>query len=334
VTGYGEGVPRPFVTGETLNDRLSFLKEVLAPAAFKLNWGSPRHLLASLESTHQRLQAESFPAAFCAWEMALLDAAGRTWNMAVSDFFGTGTHPVVYSAVLPMAPPQKMAYFFNLVKTHNLRFLKLKVGAANDLEILKMARKKLGWTVDLRVDANSAWSPAEAIERLEEMKPYKISAVEQPVAKEDFEGMKRVGEETGLPVIADESLCTAADAQRLIDLEACQIFNLRLSKCGGLSRAHSLQQMAARAGLRCQLGCHVGETSILSAAGRHFALSVPNLAYVEGSFSPFFLTRDPVASPVSFHREGMGPALPGPGLGVEVLDPILNELAISRKIIS
>jgi L-alanine-DL-glutamate epimerase-like enolase superfamily enzyme len=335
VVGYGEGVPRIFVTGETLSESLDFIMEMLAPAAFKLNWASPQDLMASLEAAHQNLGAANFPAAFCAWEMAILDAAGKTWGMAVSDFFGPRiTDQVIYSAVLPIAPPEQMADLFDLVKTHHVRFLKMKVGGAGDLERLRMAREKLGWEVDLRVDANTAWSAAEAIERLRQMKPYKISAVEQPVAKDDFEGLKRVGEETGLPVIADESLCTPEDAQRLIEMKACQIFNLRLSKCGGLGRTHKLQQMAVRAGLRCQLGCHVGETSILSAAGRHFAVTHPNLTYVEGSLSPFLLLKDPVATPVTFNREGIGPPLPGPGLGVEVLDQMLNELAISRKIIS
>lgn len=335
LAGYGEGVPRPFVTGETLDGSLAFLKEVLGPAAFQLTAASPKTLMAHLASSFQGLQAVNYPAAFCAMEMALLDAAGRTWDKPVVDLIGSRSNErVIYSAVLPMVPEAQMAYLLDLIKANHIRFLKLKVGAETDLEMLKIVREKLGWDIDLRVDANSAWTAAEAIERLIEMKPYQISAVEQPVVKEDFEGLKKVGDALGLPIIADESLCSEADARRLIDLKACQIFNLRLSKCGGFGQALRMQQMAEKAGVLCQLGCHVGETSILSAAGRHFALSVPNLVYVEGSFSPFLLTRDPVTAPVAFAYEGIGPALPGPGLGVEVLDPALNELAVSRKIIS
>ena len=258
VTGFGEGVPRAFVTGETLAASLAFLKETLAP-------------------------------------------------------------------------PEQMAQLFHLVKLHGMRFLKLKVGTPEDLQILAQAREELGWDLDLRVDANCAWSPAEAIDRLREMAPFRLSAVEQPVAKEDFEGLRKVQDVVGLPVIADESLCTEADAQRLIDLKACQIFNLRLSKCGGLAAARRLRQLAEKAGVSCQLGCHVGETSILSAAGRHFALCSPRLAYLEGSFSPFLLRRDPVAEPVTFDHGGAAGGLPGPGLGVEVLDSVLDEMAVSRE---
>ena len=115
-----------------------------------------------------------------------------------------------------------------------------------------------------------------------------------------------------IPVIADESLCNEEDARRLIDLKACQIFNIRLSKCGGLGTATRIRRMAEKAGILCQLGCHVGETSILSAAGRHFALTVPHLSYVEGSFSPYLLVRDVVAQPVVFQwrRHGLRAARP------------------------
>ena len=135
-----------------------------------------------------------------------------------------------------------------------------------------------------------------------------------------------------IPVIADESLCNEEDARRLIDLKACQVFNIRLSKCGGPGAATRIRQMAEKAGVLCQLGCQVGETSILSAAGRHFALTVPHLSYVEGSYSSYLLARDVVAHPVVFHGGGMAQELPGPGLGIEVLENALDELAVSHEL--
>jgi len=204
------------------------------------------------------------------------------------------------------------------------------VGDAGDLEMLEMARQALGWEIDLRVDANAAWSAAEAVERIREMARFRISSVEQPVAKDDFLGMKQVREGVEVPISADESLCTEADARRLIDLKACQIFNIRLSKCGGLGASARILKLAQEAGVRCQLGCHVGETSILSAAGRAFALCAGDLAYIEGSISPYLLTRDPVENPVLFEGGGLAYALPGPGLGVQPQDNVLCELAVSH----
>jgi L-alanine-DL-glutamate epimerase-like enolase superfamily enzyme len=333
VQGYGEGVPRGFVTGEVLDDSLSFLTEVLAPAILTREFHSPPALHQVLEELYRQSQGERFPAAFCALEMALLDAAGLTWKMPVSQLLGPKQrNHLEYSGVIPMMSPEKMRRLFQVIKNIGMRFVKLKVGTDSDLENLRLTRDELGSEVDIRVDANSAWTASEAIARLREMLPYQISAVEQPVAKSDFAGLKQVREALPIPVIADESLCNEADARGLIELRACQIFNIRLSKCGGLGPATRIRKMAEKAGILCQLGCHVGETSILAAAGRQFALTVPQLSFVEGSFSPFVLLRDVVAQPVVFNGGGIAYELPGPGLGIEVLEPSLDELAVSHYV--
>jgi L-alanine-DL-glutamate epimerase-like enolase superfamily enzyme len=333
VKGYGEGVPRGFVTGEVLEDSLSFLTGVLAPAVLTREFHSPPALLQALEDLYRQSRAERYPAAFCALEMALLDAAGLTWKAPVSQLLGPKLrNRLEYSAVIPMMSPEKMGHLFQLIRKIGMRFVKLKVGVDADLENLRLTRDQLGFDVDIRVDANSAWTPSEAVARLREMLPFHISAVEQPVAKDDFAGLKQVSEALPIPVIADESLCNEADARGLIALGACQIFNIRLSKCGGLGAATRIRKMAEKAGILCQLGCHVGETSILAAAGRQFALTVPQLSYVEGSFSPFVLLRDVVAQPVVFNGGGIADELPGPGLGIEVLEPSLDELAVSHYV--
>lgn len=331
LSGYGEGVPRDFVTGETISGSLDFLTETLAPALLGKEFSSPPQLQQELQDLFRETAGERHPGAFCAVETAMLDAAGRAWNLPLHDFFGPRRPDrLVYSAVVPMASRDILARLLGLVKMMAMPFLKLKVGTPDDLEVLKLAREILGWQIDIRVDANCAWSAAEAIDRLREMEPFRLSAVEQPVAKDDFEGLKAVGAATGLPVIADESLCTEEEARRLIDLRACDIFNLRLSKCGGPGAAMRIRRMAAAAGVRCQLGCHVGETSILSAAGRHFASCGPELVYLEGSFSPFLFASEPVAQVVAFGQGGLAPDLSGPGMGIEVIDQALHDLSISH----
>jgi len=331
--GFGEGVPRAFVTGELLSDSLLFLRQVLAPAILIREFPSTQALLQDLKSLYEQTQAQRHPAAFCALETALLDAAGRTWNMPVTELIGPKLRTSLeYSAVIPLMAPESMRNLFRLVKMNHMHFVKLKVGTSDDLSTLRLAREELGDDVDIRVDANSAWTPSEAIARLKEMQPYGVSAVEQPVAKSDFAGLKQVSDAVQIPVIADESLCNEHDARNLIALKACRIFNIRLSKCGGLGAATRIREMAAAAGILCQLGCHVGETSILSAAGRQFALTGPQLSYVEGSFSPLLLVRDVVLHPVVFNGGGMAFELPGPGLGIEVLESALDELAVSHSV--
>jgi muconate cycloisomerase len=329
--GYGEGVPRAFVTGETLTGALSFLTETLGPMMLGASFASPEELMQELARLPGNMGAEPFPGAWCALEMALLDAAGRAWSSSLSDFLGgIRQKSVCYSAVVPMAELAQLPRFFQLVKAKGMRFLKLKVGEADDLKVLELARKELGRQIDIRVDANGAWSAEEAVASIKDMLPYRISAVEQPVAKEDFAGLASVSRALTIPVIADESLCSEADARKLIDLKACRMFNIRLSKCGGLNAAIRIRTMAEAAGIACQLGCHVGETSILAAAGRHFALCSDHLTYVEGSFAPYLLAKDPVAPSVVFGEGGVAPPLPGPGLGITVREDVLADLAVSH----
>jgi L-alanine-DL-glutamate epimerase-like enolase superfamily enzyme len=331
ICGYGEGIPRDFVTGESLSVSLAFLHEHLGPAMLRFPAISSANLLPSLSVLQDKFATATSPGAFCALETALLDAAGRTWNQPLAKLFGSRmAGSVTYSAVLPLAAGPQLSQFLQLVKTQGMGSVKLKVGEDNVRDTLAQARKELGEEVDLRVDANAAWTAAEAIDRIQEMEPFRLSAIEQPVAKNDFEGLRQVREAVNIPIMADESLCTIEDARRLIDLKACQLFNLRLSKVGGLINARRIKETADAAGIRCQLGCHVGETSILAAAGRHFALTQGPLAYLEGSFAPYLLIRDPVEEPVAFGQGGVGLPLPGSGLGIGVLDEVLDELAVSR----
>ncbi len=328
--GYGEGIPREFVTGESLTASMAILESSLGPGLIGSSWGGPAALWAGLAERLGMLIAR-FPAAAAAVEMALLDAGARTWGIPLSRLIGGAQSPgVYYSAVLPLAPGERLNKFLHLVREKRMKFLKLKVGEAADVEVLAQIRKVCGWEIDLRVDANGAWQAPEAIQRLVELMPYRLSAVEQPVAKDDFMGLKQVQDALPIPVIADESLCTEADARKLVELKACRMFNLRLSKCGGIGPCRRLAQLAREAGLGVQLGCHVGETSILAAAGRHFALSAGPLTYVEGSLAPYLLARDPVRPSVTFGDEGLGLPLPGPGLGIQVQEELLQELAVAR----
>src|SRR5207244_258553 len=103
---------------------------------------------------------------------------------------------------------------------------------------------------------------------IEELKRFSVSCVEQPVAHEEAGALAAIRRQTGVPIMLDESLCGMVDAERAVAGGLCDLFNIRLSKCGGFIPSLRLVQFARRHGLACQLGCQVGETAILSAAGR------------------------------------------------------------------
>jgi muconate cycloisomerase len=205
--------------------------------------------------------------------------------------------------------------------------VKLKVGAGDDLARVRAVREAVGPHVSLRLDANAAWDLPSAISILESVTPYEIAAVEQPfprAADGDLPALRRA---TEIPVMVDESLITVDDAERLLANQAVDQFNVRISKCGGLSPSLRIANMATEAGVGVQLGCQVGETAILSAAGRHLAMALPAVTYLEGSYGTLLLVEDVATESVRFGRKGKAGALSGPGLGIEVVDDVLRRYA-------
>ena len=330
VVGFGEGIARQYVTGEVMESSLRFLQDHLLPQLNGFHPSGPPDLieaLAELLSEDNRAQA---PAACCALELAILDAAGKTWSQSVAQMLGGGDQPLIYSAVIPMMSPPSFHRLLHLIRDMEMSFVKIKVGNKRDTEVLSLAREILGHEVDLRVDANGAWSSEEAQKRIAAMMAYGISAVEQPVPKEDIQGLKRLSQQVEIPIIADESLCLERDAKKLTSLDACQVFNLRLSKCGGILAANRLYEIARKKAIAAQLGCQVGETGILSAAGRQLASS-RKLLYLEGSYSSYLLQDDIVNEPVEFGPGGVAQPLAGHGLGVSVNEETLQRLAVMHE---
>jgi muconate cycloisomerase len=142
--------------------------------------------------------------------------------------------------------------------------------------------------------------------------------------------MKQVRNEIGIPVMADESLVTVDQAQRLVDLGACDFFNIRLSKNAGISGSMAIAQLARQAGVKIQVGAQVGETGILSAAGRTFAAHLPALAFAEGSFGTWLLAEDVTFENVAFGYGGRAPLLKTRGLSVTVKEDALERLATAK----
>jgi L-alanine-DL-glutamate epimerase-like enolase superfamily enzyme len=333
VVGFGEGIARQYVTGETTATSLTFLRDHLIPKINGFHWNDPEDLLEKLRELISEPNRARAPAACCALELAILDAAGKTWGQSVAQFLGGEEFQLVYSAVIPMMNQPSFHRLLHVIREMHMSFVKIKVGNDQDLAVLSLVREILGHEVDLRVDANGAWSAEEAEQRIDAMMAYGITAVEQPVSKEDLIGLKRVADQVGIPVIADESLCFERDAKDLASLHACQVFNLRLSKCGGILAAARMHQIGQEQGIAAQLGCQVGETGILSAAGRQFALS-RKLLYLEGSYSNYILKEDIVNDPVEFGPGGVARPLAGYGLGISINEEVVQRLAVIHEEIS
>lgn len=315
--GYGEALPRLYLSGESEASVRAAMEGPLAALVLGLEVPDLPGALALIESRAARAACEAAPAAFCGLELALLDAAGRSAGRPVSDVLGGArrTELPYDVAVIGFLPLTALRLFLGEVRRRGTRLVKLKVGRPDDVERLALARRMLGDETALVIDANGAWTADEAVDRVRALEGFGLTAVEQPVAREDLAGLARVRGAVTTPVVADESLCTRADAQRLIAHGACDLWNLRVGKCGGLIATLELARLAEANGIGCVLGVLVGETGILGSAGRHLAACHDTFRWLEHEGAGL-KSGDPVDLPPVSGGIGRLPA--GAGLGFEL----------------
>ena len=343
--GWGEGVPREYVTGESADSALDLLKV----SDFKSQLSECRDFAGALRIA-EAMKPAAVPgdsrgvggnAARCAVELALLDAFGRAFGEPlcnVTKYLAPDRYlfrdKVQYSGAITSARQGiKIRLAAWRMRVLGVSQIKVKVGIEghDDPYRLRMIRRRVGKKVDLRVDANEAWSAAEAADRIAALEPSGISAVEQPVAHESVDQLADIRKRVKTPIMLDESLCGMVDAERAAANGLCDLFNLRLSKCGGFIPALRLAQFATKAGLGYQLGCQVGETAILSAAGRHFATSVKELRAIEGSFDRHLVQYPLGDEDITFGWGGWAPALIRTGLGIGIQEDFVERLALRKE---
>ncbi|MGH9677068.1 MAG: mandelate racemase/muconate lactonizing enzyme family protein, partial [Candidatus Acidiferrum sp.] len=270
---------------------------------------------------------------------AFLDAYGRHFGDSLAkvaqllapEIYEAKDH-VRYSGAITSARGFKARLAAWAMRIYGFRQVKVKVGMAgyDDAARLRIIRGRVGENLDLRVDANEAWSLEQAVKCIRDLEEFSISSVEQPLSHSSAAVLPELRRAVTVPIMLDESLCGQVDAERAIAGQWCDLFNIRLSKCGGFIPSLRLVQRAYQHGLGCQLGCQVGESAILSAAGRHFACAVVGLRYLEGSYDRHLVRQALGTRDLTFGWGGRAPALAGAGLGVEV-DPVALERVTIKK---
>jgi L-Ala-D/L-Glu epimerase len=280
--------------------------------------------------------------AWCCVDLALLDAFGRAFGHLASP----GGQPSEgaleryrYSGVVSAG--RGWPYAVSLLKMRAFGFpqVKLKLGEDGAAQAARTARRLLGRRVDLRVDANMAWTVDQALEVIGQLRSVGIRSFEQPIAADDLSGLARLVAETSAQIVVDEGLTDRDSLQRFIGQRACTGANVRISKCGGLIGAHARCREALDAGLMLQVGCQVGESSLLSAAHltllQALAPMTPGVRYAEGCFGRHLLREDPVSPLVQFGYGGRPPRRPaGTGLGVQVDQAMLERWAVDQAVVA
>jgi L-Ala-D/L-Glu epimerase len=320
--GFGEGCPRPYVTGETVESVIAFLDAYAGEASRSVVD------VATLQAWMVDHQAaiDGNPAGWCALELALLDVLARAGSRSVDAMLGLPPLAPVYryTAVLGDAEGKAFSAMAQTYAAQGFRDFKVKVSGDLQRDAAKLqtlaALDPLPSSV--RVDANNVWtSPVEAIAALQAI-GGSLAGIEEPVGAGQWGALCRIARETGTPIILDESVTRAADLEALPEPASDWIVNVRVSKMGGLLRSLDAIAAARRRGIRIIVGAQVGETSLLTRAALTVATAAGDLlAGQEGAFGTHLLTEDVCDPPLMFGRGGTltwaehaGSHLPGFGI--------------------
>ncbi|MDO5416344.1 MAG: dipeptide epimerase [Lachnospiraceae bacterium] len=314
-TGYGEAAPFAPVTGENAEGCLAVL-EVFRQGLIGLN-------PLDIEKIHVMMDnlVHGNGSAKCAVDIALHDLKGKVMNQPLYRVLGGYQDTVQNDITIGINAPEKMAALAeDYVKNKGYRILKIKTGIdpEEDLRALSLIRQAIGPDIRLRVDANQGYNINSALYALEGMKKYGVEAVEQCLPDWDLEGASYLRKKVnGIQLMLDESIHTTKDAARACRLEAADIFNIKLMKCGGLYRGAQISTLAENFGITCMVGCMM-ETKIAITAGLSLVASRKNITEADCDSFLYYKDAD-TGMPGGFERNGdMFRLSDKPGLGLEI----------------
>jgi L-alanine-DL-glutamate epimerase-like enolase superfamily enzyme len=352
VEGWGESLPRPYVSGESREVAFALLRDAILPGMLGQEFASFADVVSFLEKCDGKAPSASVSpdvaqsSAWCSVDLALIDAFGHAFGEAAwvraPGAEATAPDPLArhrYSGVVSAERGWRFALSLLKIRAFGFPQVKLKLQRAGAARSARTARRLLGRRVDLRCDANMAWDVEQALSLIKKLRPLGITSFEQPIAADDLDGLARLVRESSAGIVVDEGFTDRDSLLRLIRHRACTGVNVRISKCGGLVAAGSRCREALDAGLMVQLGCQVGESSLLSAA--HVVLLStlaplqPGVRYAEGCFGRHLLRADPASPTVQFGYGGRPPARrAGPGLGVHVDMAALDRWSVEKVRVS
>jgi L-alanine-DL-glutamate epimerase-like enolase superfamily enzyme len=323
LVGWGECNPFWSINGETQETCLVVGKHIAKALV--------GHDAADIEGLHTRMDRLIFAnnSIKSAFDIACHDIAAQVAGKPLFKFLGgKRKRELVTDYTISIASPEKMAADAVSIVAQGFTVIKVKLGSDGDLDITRITaiREAIGFEVPLRIDANQGWSPEVAIRVLKALAGHNIQHCEEPIPRWQFMEMRRVKEASPIPIMADESCCDHHDAERLIEIHACQRFNIKLGKSGGLFKAKKIIALAEEAGMDVQVGGFL-ESRLAWTAAAHLALTSDAVRYCDMD-TPLMFTADPVDGGIIYGKNGSVTIPNVPGLGARIATQHLRADAV------
>lgn len=311
--GYGEAPPTGVITGDTTGAIIGAINDHIVKNIIGME-------IDNLEDVLQKIQKSIVhnSSAKAAVDMAVWDLYGQLYKIPVYKLLGGARKQIVTDITISVNEPEQMAHDAIDAIKRGYDCLKVKVGANPELDVARLAavRKAVGDDVLIRIDANQAWSPKQAVRILNQMqeKGLKLELVEQPVKAADIEGLKFVTENSYVPVLADESVFSPEDAMKIMQNHAADYVNIKLMKCGGLYNALKIISAAEVYGIECMLGCML-EAKVSVNAAVHLACAKKIITKIDLD-GPVLCSEDPIIGGAVFNEKNITVS-DEPGLGIK-----------------
>lgn len=311
--GYGEAPPTGVITGDTTGAIIGAIQDHIGKSIIGRDVDDFEDIMQIVQKCI--LKNTSAKAAV---DMALWDLYGQLYKIPVYKLMGGARKSIVTDITISVNDPEEMAQDALNAIERGYDCLKVKVGANPALDVSRLAavRKAVGSEIPIRIDANQAWQPKEAVRILNEMqdKGLGIEFVEQPVKAHDFDGLKYVTERSYVPVLADESVFSPEDALKIMQMGAADLVNIKLMKCGGLYNALKITSAAEVYGVECMIGCMLeAKISVNAAVELACAKNIITRIDLDG---PVLCSEDPIVGGAVFNEKEITVS-DEPGLGIK-----------------
>lgn len=317
--GYGEAPPTGVITGDTTGSIIGAVHEHIKKVLVGREVDEFEDRMKDLN--HCIVKNTSAKAAV---DMALWDLYGQSYQIPVYKLLGGSRKQIITDITVSVNSPEEMAEDAKKAVKRGYECLKIKVGSNPSLDVTRLmaVRKTVGDQIRIRIDANQAWSPKQAVKLLNQMQEngLDIEFVEQPVKAHDFEGMKYVTEHSYVPVLADESVFSPEDALKIMQMGAADLINIKLMKCGGIYNALKILSAAEVYGVECMIGCML-EAKVSVNAAVHLACAKQIITKIDLD-GPVLCREDPVQGGAVFKEKEITVS-DRPGMGIEGISGLI-----------
>jgi L-alanine-DL-glutamate epimerase-like enolase superfamily enzyme len=243
---YGEAPATKAITGETLESISSAVEALRSSLVDK-------EIEDALEVLHKAYCGSSAKAAL---DMAFVMLLAKQKKQTLCEFFAIKDKSALQTDItISLNEKAKMLQDAKDAFGAGMKILKIKLGAdiAHAIEVTKLLDKELR-EAELLIDANQAWSLEGTLQYLEGIQECRIALLEQPVKADELEALKMITQKSRVPILADEAVFTLEDAQKVVAMGAADMINIKLMKCGGVTKAMEILEYARKKGIACMLG--------------------------------------------------------------------------------